>query len=500
MYGAPNQAPAVSITSPAGGTTFTTSPNITIDATASDSDGTISKVELFNGSTLLGTQLGAPYNFSWNNVTPGTYTLTAQATDDAGAVTTSNPISITVTGSSSPGAFVTGATLGALRNDFDGWLGMKFTVGSSPLSVTALGRYVISGNSGTHTMKLVDASNDSDVPNGSVSVALSGAKAGKFKYGVLANSITLSANTSYYIVSQESSGGDEWADETTTVTTAGVASCDGATLNSGSWSFRPPANTTFVPVDFIYGPPNQNPAVSITSPASGATFTAPANIIVNATASDNDGTVASVDFFAGSTLLGTAATSPYSIPWNNIGAGGYTVTARATDNGGAVTTSSPIDITVNSGSSFITSTTLGALRNDYDGWLGMQFTVGDSPITATALGRFVFSGNSATHTLKLVDATTGFVLSNGSLLISLSGATAGQFSYVDLPAPITLSANTSYYLVSQEVSGGDQWADETTTVTTTTAATCDGAILGKPGNIWTIRPGDNTLFVPVDFK
>jgi hypothetical protein len=80
------------------------------------------------------------------------------------------------------------------------------------------------------------------------------------------------------------------------------------------------------------------------------------------------------------------------------------------------------------------------------------------------------------------------------------GATPGQFSYVDLPAPITLSANTSYYLVSQEVSGGDQWADETTTVTTTTAATCDGAILGKPGNNWTIRPGDNTLFVPVDFK
>jgi hypothetical protein len=168
----------------------------------------------------------------------------------------------------------------------------------------ALGRYVISGNSGTHTMKLVDASNDSDVPNGSVSVALSGAKAGKFKYGVLANSITLSANASYYIVSQESSGGDEWADETTTVTTAGAASCDGAILNSGSWSFRPPANTTFVPVDFIYGPPNENPAVSITSPASGATLTAPANIIVNATASDNDGTVAKGRFLCGVDALG----------------------------------------------------------------------------------------------------------------------------------------------------------------------------------------------------
>jgi hypothetical protein len=90
--------------------------------------------------------------------------------------------------------------------------------------------------------------------------------------------------------------------------------------------------------------------------------------------------------------------------------------------------------------------------------------------------------------------------SGGSgLAISLSGAIPGQFTYASLPVPVTLSANTSYYLVSQEFSGGDQWAVETTTVTTTSEATCDGAILGKPGN-WTIRPGANTLFVPVDFR
>jgi len=501
MYGAPNQAPAVSITSPASGATFTVPANIAIDATATDSDGTISKVELFNGSTLLGTQLASPYNFNWNNVLPGSYTLTARATDNAGGVTTSSPINITVNppGNQSPGAFVTAATLGALRNDFNGWLGMKFTVGTSPLNVTALGRYVITGNSGTHTMKLVNASNGSDVPNGSVSIALSGATAGQFQYGVLANSITLLANTSYYVVSQESPGGDEWAVETTTVTTSGVASCDGAILNSGNWIFRPPANTTFVPVNFLFGPPNQAPDVSITSPAGGATFTAPANISVNATASDSDGTVARVDFFADSTLLGTAATSPYSVPWNNVGPGSYTLTAKAIDSSGAATTSGPIDITVNSSTSFITGTTLGALRNDYSGWLGMQFTVGNNPITATALGRFVFNGNGGTHTLKLVDGATGVDVPNGSLPISLSGATPGQFTYVNLPAPITLSANTPYYLVSQESPGGDQWAVETTTVTTTSEATCDGAILGKPGN-WTIRPGANTLFVPVDFK
>jgi hypothetical protein len=102
-------------------------------------------------------------------------------------------------------------TLGALRNDFNGWLGMKFTVGASPLSVTALGRYVISGNNATHMVKLVNSSSGTDVPNGSVSIALSGATAGQFKFGLLANPITLSANTSYYVVSQETPGGDQWA-------------------------------------------------------------------------------------------------------------------------------------------------------------------------------------------------------------------------------------------------------------------------------------------------
>jgi hypothetical protein len=283
-------------------------------------------------------------------VAAGNYTLTAKATDNSGAAKTSSPISITVSASGTQAAFVTGGTLGSLRNDFDGWLGTKFTVGASPLSVTALGRYVISGNSRTHTVKLVNASNGTDVPNGSVSIALSGSTAGQFKYVGLGSPINLTANTSYYVVSQESSGGDQWADDTTTVTTSGVASCDGAILNPGSWSFRPPANTTFVPVSFMYGAPKQAPAVSITSPAGGTTFTTSPNIAIDATASDSDGTISKVELFNGSTLLGTQLGAPYNFSWNNVTPGTYTLTAQATDDAGAVTTSNPISITVNGSS------------------------------------------------------------------------------------------------------------------------------------------------------
>ena len=91
---------------------------------------------------------------------------------------------------------------------------------------------------------------------------------------------------------------------------------------------------------------NQAPSVSITSPTSATSFTAPASITINATASDVDGTVSKVDFYYGITLLGTDNTSPYSFVWSNAVAGNYSVTAKATDNSGAVTTSASVSVTV----------------------------------------------------------------------------------------------------------------------------------------------------------
>ena len=73
---------------------------------------------------------------------------------------------------------------------------------------------------------------------------------------------------------------------------------------------------------------NQPPAVSLTAPANGATFTAPATVTVSADASDSDGTIAKVDFFAGSTLIGTDTTSPHSISWSNVLAGTHLADRR----------------------------------------------------------------------------------------------------------------------------------------------------------------------------
>ena len=100
-----------------------------------------------------------------------------------------------------------------------------------------------------------------------------------------------------------------------------------------------------MPVVHVYQA-NMPPSVTITSPPAGATFTAPASVTISADATDTTGTVASVAFYAGSTLLGTDTTSPFSITSPGMPAGNYSLTAKATDNLGVTATSAPVSITV----------------------------------------------------------------------------------------------------------------------------------------------------------
>lgn len=97
----------------------------------------------------------------------------------------------------------------------------------------------------------------------------------------------------------------------------------------------------------IIGVSNNAPNVAISSPANGTTYTAPTNIAFTAVASDHDGTISKIEFYQGNTLLGTATTSPYTITWTNATPGTYSITAKATDNNGAVTTSTALTIVVN---------------------------------------------------------------------------------------------------------------------------------------------------------
>ncbi len=187
-----NLPPSVSLTAPAAGSTFTAPANIAVSASASDSDGTIARVDFFAAGTAIGSATASPFAITWTAVPAGQYVLTARATDNGGAATTSGAVTVTV--QSMPG--------------------------------------------------------------------------------------------------------------------------------------------------------NLPPTVSVTTPTNGSMFTAPATISVMAAATDPDGTVAKVEFFAGATSLGLSTTAPYSVTWQNAPAGQYSLTALATDSNGASTRSAAVGITI----------------------------------------------------------------------------------------------------------------------------------------------------------
>jgi len=90
---------------------------------------------------------------------------------------------------------------------------------------------------------------------------------------------------------------------------------------------------------------NPTPAVSIISPASGATFTAPADVSIQVSASVSAGTVTNVEFFAGTTLLDSVQTSPFNFAASNLAQGNYSLTAVATA-AGVSATSAVVSISV----------------------------------------------------------------------------------------------------------------------------------------------------------
>jgi hypothetical protein len=135
--------PTVSITSPANGATFLAPASITINANAADSDGTVTKVEFFNGATKLGEDMDAPYSFVWSNVAIGSYTLTAKATDDMTATTTSAAVSVSVIANQAPSITLSTPADLATNIGTGGTVTLSADVSdpeSQPMSVTFYGR------------------------------------------------------------------------------------------------------------------------------------------------------------------------------------------------------------------------------------------------------------------------------------------------------------------------------------------------------------------------
>jgi subtilisin family serine protease len=109
--------------------------------------------------------------------------------------------------------------------------------------------------------------------------------------------------------------------------------------NAGTGSPNKLLYTTMTPSDLT------PPTVILDTPTTNSTLTGITTI--SATANDNIG-VTKVEFYADTSLLGTAITAPYSLNWNSqsLANGTYNLTAKASDAGGNTTISLPASVTV----------------------------------------------------------------------------------------------------------------------------------------------------------
>ena len=381
----PNASPTVSLTAPSNGATFTAPAAMTLTADAFDSDGTIAKVDFYEGATLLGTDTSSPYSFAWSNVPNGTYSLTARATDNLGALATSAGVTIQVTTAAPPplpagwanqdigGVAISGATSFASNT---------FTLSGSGADVWGTAdefhfAYRQLSGDGTIVARVASLQNVDQWTKAGVMLrqSLTPGSAHAFMLVTPAGStkgMAFQRRTATDSSSTHTAGGDGAAPVWVRLTRSGdtitaYRSPDGVTwtavgsdtipmtatvyagLAVNSHNAGAQATATFDNVSLtaaVAPAPNGSPTVGLTAPASGATFTAPAAVTLSANAFDSDGTVAKVDFYAGTTLLGTDTSSPYSFAWNDVPAGSYSLTAVATDNLGAQATSTAVSIQV----------------------------------------------------------------------------------------------------------------------------------------------------------
>jgi hypothetical protein len=372
--------PTVSLSSPTANQEFPLGSPITLTASASDSDGTVSKVEFFAGTNKIGEDTSAPFTIQHTPAEAGTFTFTARATDSTELQVTSGAVTAYV--------IRPATTLPPSRQGDDGLVVIE---AENFHTNTAQGIHAWrfdrtpAGYTGAGTMYALP-----DEPVAVIDYPDSLTTSPRLDYNV-----QFSKTGTHYIWFRGSDGGGnsfnaglngDSPDPTLNNMDEG---CCGTRLVPGGTTFTwvgavdatPEGRSRFeitqaglhtinlwmredgqiidkilVTTDPNFVPtgagPSESPRVgdpfpptiSLTTPTANQQIAAGTPVTITADARDRDGTVAKVEFFEGTNKIGEATSTPFTFQFNPTQERRYVLSARVTDNSAISTTSSPVTI------------------------------------------------------------------------------------------------------------------------------------------------------------
>jgi parallel beta-helix repeat protein len=331
------------VIAPANGESFKAGSDITVTATAKAMNGSISKVEFYQGITKLGEATSYPYSFIWNNVSAGNYILTTRAYDNTDLPSVSEGIPIRVSSSESIQKLVNGE----LDDKTTGWSLTTMNGAAGNLTVDA--GSVLSGTNSALTTITVAGKNSYEaqfrqkvsIVKGRTYTLIFSAKASDNR----AMSIWIQKNGSPYTTFFQQN-----ANVTTTA------------QNFGPYTWKATVSDPDCSLEFLMGTnlgscwidkvslteldDTQKPTCSISSPAKGTGFDNPEYVTIAATATATGSSISKVDFYANNMLLGTDKTKPYNFEWSGFKNGDYLLTAVVTDTNGNITSSAVTNISI----------------------------------------------------------------------------------------------------------------------------------------------------------
>ena len=380
--GVARATPTISITTPTTGSSInvSTTPTVTISANTgigSSPTGTlVSSVNFLVNGTSIGSVGGGAFgtcSTTWTPTATGSYTLTAVVTDTS-----------TVTSGTSP----------------------NLNTATSPLVIVTV------TSTGT-TVTLTNPANATSLGLGAAVALTANATAPS---GATVSRVDFLSGTTVVGSAFASPYAFTW-----TPSVAGTANLTARVTDSTG--FTATSATAVINITI--------PTVTLTSPLSGAGVTLGATVSVVATAAAiSPATVSKVDFLVGTTVIGTATASPYSVNWIPSSAGPASITARVTDSNGAAITTTAVNVTVAAPAAPVI--TLSAPLT------GAVVTVGNNvALTATATP---VAGTTIAQVQFLVGATVVGTVTSAPYTAAWIPAAAGNFS---VTARVVDSANTT---------------------------------------------------------